>query len=105
MDAEGTLRTPPEHSVLHGVTRRSILEIAAHEGRKVLEEPVRPEALLEAHEAFLTGTTAGVWPIASVDGRELRGGAPGPVSEALGKRFRAVTERRDPDFEHWLTLL
>jgi branched-subunit amino acid aminotransferase/4-amino-4-deoxychorismate lyase len=45
VDAEGTLRTPPESTVLLGVTRRSILEIAKHEGRRVLEEPIRPEAL------------------------------------------------------------
>ncbi len=102
VDGEGTLRTPPETTVLHGVTRRSILEIAEHDGRKVLEESIAPEAVFEAREAFLTGTSAGVWPIESVDGRALPAPLPGPVSKELHKRFEAVTHGRDPAFEHWL---
>ena len=72
VDAEGTLRTPPEEGLLLGVTRASILELARAEGRKVLEERFRPEAFAEAAEAFLTGTCAGVWAIASVDDAPLR---------------------------------
>jgi branched-chain amino acid aminotransferase len=58
--------------------------------------------LLRASEAFLTGTTAGVWPIASVDGRSL-GGCPGPISKTLRDRFQAVARGEDPAFAHWLT--
>jgi branched-chain amino acid aminotransferase len=102
VDDGGTLRTPPEHSVLLGITRRSILEIARAEGRPVVDDAAVPaSALAEAGEAFLTGTSAGVWPIASVDGRELPA-APGPVSQALGKRFVEITSGQDPAFEGWL---
>jgi branched-chain amino acid aminotransferase len=104
VDGDGTLRTPPESAVLLGVTRRSILEIARKEGREVLEGPVQPEALMEASEAFLTGTTAGVAPIGTVDDQPIGDGdPPGPVSRALGKRFHRITRGEDPDFEHWLT--
>jgi len=104
VDGDGTLRTPPEDSVLLGVTRRSILEIARAEGVKVVEEPVRPEDLFAAAEAFLTGTSAGVWPIASVDDREIgEGSPPGPVSRQLGRRFKKVTAGEDEAFAHWLT--
>ncbi|MEN8158814.1 MAG: aminotransferase class IV [Myxococcota bacterium] len=102
VDREGTLRTPPEHGVLLGVTRRSVIALAEAEGRKVLEEPLRPEALFEAAEAFLTGTSAGVWPIASVDGREIGSACPGPVSEAIGAHFRRVVAGEEPAFEDWL---
>jgi len=102
VDDDEVLRTPPEDSVLLGITRRSILEIAKHDGRAVVEEPLRPEVLFEAAEAFLTGTSAGVWPIASVDDRPI-GEPPGPVSRALAKRFRQVTGGGDPAFAHWLT--
>jgi branched-chain amino acid aminotransferase len=102
VDREGTLRTPPEETVLLGVTRRSILDIAVAEGRKVVEEKFRPEALFAAAEAFITGTTAGVWPIASVDDHPLPA-APGPVSLALRERFERVVSGRDPAFERWLT--
>ena len=60
-----------------------------------------PEAFREASEAFITGTSAGVWAIESVDDHPLPG-APGPVSRALGERFARVASGRDPAFEHWL---
>ena len=104
VDAEGTLLTPPESAVLLGVRRRSILEIARKEGRRVLEEPIRPEAFIEASEAFLTGTAVNVVPIGSVDDRPIGDGdPPGPVSRALGKRFHRITRGEDPAFDHWLS--
>jgi branched-chain amino acid aminotransferase len=103
VDGEGTLLTPPESAVLLGVTRRSIIEIARKEGRRVLEEPIRPEAFFEVAEAFLTGTTANVAPIGSVDDRPIgEGNAPGPVSKALHKRFHLILGGEDPVFEDWL---
>jgi branched-chain amino acid aminotransferase len=103
VDADGVLATPPEEKVLHGVTRSSILELARTEGLRTQERRVRPEALARADEVFLTGTTAGVWPVESVDGEKIRSGAPGPVSARLAQRFRAVTRGEDPAFAHWLT--
>lgn len=105
VDGDGALRTPPEHGVLLGVTRSSVIALAEAEGRKVLEEPLRPEALFGAAEAFLTGTSAGVWPIASVDGRAIGSACPGPVSEALGARFRRAVAGEDPAFASWLTFV
>jgi branched-chain amino acid aminotransferase len=100
VDGEGTLRTPPEQSVLLGVTRRSILAIAEAEGRKVVEERLQPDALWVASEAFLTGTSAGVWPVASVDERPIGAACPGPVSQTLAARFRRITAGEDADFLH-----
>jgi branched-chain amino acid aminotransferase len=103
VEAAGALRTPPEETVLLGVTRRSILEIAKHDGLDAAETRVRPPELLEASEVFLTGTTAGVWPVASIDDQPIGDGEPGPVSRHLRERFDQVTEGRDADFGHWLT--
>jgi branched-chain amino acid aminotransferase len=102
VDREGLIHTPPEHTVLHGVTRRSVMEIAAHDGLKVHEEPLTPEALDGAAEAFLTGTTAGVWPVESVDGKPIGERAPGPVTSELKRRFDEVSSGYDPAFAHWL---
>jgi branched-chain amino acid aminotransferase len=104
VDDAGTLRTPPEEQVLLGVTRRSILEIAKHEGIPVAESRVRPEELREAAEVFLTGTTAGVWPVESVDDRRIGNGEPGPLTTRLRERFAQVVSGRDPAFHHWLTV-
>jgi branched-chain amino acid aminotransferase len=60
---------------------------------------------MQAAEVFLTGTTAGVWPVASIDEKPIGGGAPGPVSSKLAKRFDEVTSGRASDFQHWLTFV
>ena len=103
VDARGTLRTPPEESVLLGVTRRSILALALHDGIPIVEEPVTEAALRGAAEAFLTGTAAGVWPIASVDDAPIGEVCPGPVSRRLGRHFREVVAGKDAAFAHWLS--
>lgn len=106
VDGGGIVRTPPEDQVLLGITRSSILEIARAEGFTVSEEALRPEDLFAATEAFLTGTTAGVWPIASADDRPIGGGdVPGPVARQLSSRFRAIVDGHDPVFGSWLTLI
>ena len=103
VDAQGALVTPPAEKVLHGVTRSSILALAEAEGLRTEERKITPEELANAEEVFLTGTTAGVWPVESVDDEKIKRGAPGPVSARLAQRFRAVTRGEDPAFAHWLT--
>ncbi len=105
VDADGTLHTPPGESVLHGITRRSILEIAKHDGIPARESRVRPELLMAAAEVFITGTSAGVWPVESIDGHPIGAGAPGPLSAKLKARLEQVVSGSDPDFEAWLTLV
>ena len=99
---DGALMTPPAKKVLHGVTRSSFRALAKAEGDEVHERALGPEALLSASEAFLTGTTAGVWPIESVDRKPL-GGCPGPISGKLRDRFKRASAGDDPEFAHWLT--
>jgi len=104
VDRAGALITPVEAAVLLGVTRRSILEIAAHDGMTVREARVRPEDLFAAAEVFLTGTSYSTMPVASVDDKPVGDGAPGPISRRLGARFDEICAGRDPEFAHWLTL-
>jgi len=103
VDSAGILRTPPVQRVLLGVTRSAILEIAKHDGLDVKEVPIAPEELLTAAEVFLTGTTAGVWPVCSVDGEKIGNGDIGSVSKRLRDRFRRASAGEDPDFLHWLS--
>jgi branched-chain amino acid aminotransferase len=102
VDGEGTLRTPLERNVLLGITRRSVIELARHDGRAVVETSIPPDALFDAAEVFLTATTAGVWPVVSVDGKPVGAGKPGPVTLALRERLQRVERGEDPEFHHWL---
>ncbi len=103
VDAAGRLVTPAEERVLLGVTRLSILEIARRDGLAVEETRVRPEELSGAVEVFLTGTSAGVWPVVSIDDQPVGEGKAGPVSLRLRQRFMQIHDGGDPDFESWLT--
>jgi len=98
----GALRTPSVERVLLGVTRQSVLEIAKHDGIDAAEAQIRPAELAGQAEVFLTGTTAGVLPVESIDGRVVGDGKPGPLSLRLGARLREIQSGADPAFLHWL---
>jgi branched-chain amino acid aminotransferase len=98
---DGALITPPVHaSILEGITRASIISLAADEGIPVLEREVARGELYHADEVFITGTAAEVCPVIEVDDHDL--GPPGPVTRALQERFFAATEGRDPRSAEWL---
>jgi branched-chain amino acid aminotransferase len=101
----GVLLTPPEKRVLKGVTRQTILELAKADGIESREEAISPDALLQAREVFLTGTTAGVLPVSSVDGEPIGDVCPGPVAKRLGEHFQRVTAGADPEYDHWLSYI
>ena len=103
VDAAGTLVTPEEETVLLGVTRSSILEIARREGIPVKETTVKPEDLFAASEVFLTGTTAGVLPVESVDDHRVGEEQPGPVAKRLHQRFQKIIAGEDEEFASWLS--
>jgi len=105
VDAQGTLRTPALDGVLPGITRASVLEVAKHEGIATYDGAVEAAELEHAREAFLSSTSIGVWPIASVDKTPLPTPVPGPISARLKTRFDRITAGEDAAFAHWLTLV
>jgi branched-chain amino acid aminotransferase len=97
----GHLVTPPVHaSILEGITRATIMELAADEGIEVSQRDVTRAELYAADELFITGTAAEVCPVNEVDDHTL--GPPGPITRRLQERFFAVTEGRDPRYAAWL---
>lgn len=100
---DGQIRTAPLDCVLDGITRRLAIELARDEGIEVKEEPMPRELLARASEAFLTGTTTNVWPIARIDSLELPQPIPGPLSARLVARFKRLVADEDPVFsKRWL---
>ena len=97
-----TLFTPPTDRVLAGITRDSVLALAKVEGIETREAPLRPDELADADEAFLTATSLPVQPIASIDGRPLRGGAPGPMTARIMAAFAACERGEDPRFARFV---
>jgi branched-chain amino acid aminotransferase len=97
----GVIATPPVERVLAGITRDTVLAFARAAGATVRETHLSPEDLCDADEAFLTATSLPVQPIASVDGRVLRAGAPGPVTAELKSALAACERGADARFPEW----
>jgi len=86
-----TLYTPAVYAgLLRGVTRDTIMEVAAEAGYRVVETMLNRYDLYTAEEAFLTGTAAEVAPIRMVDGRIIGEGKAGPVTRDLRARFQKL---------------
>lgn len=72
-----------DHSILGGITRSSLLRLAAAHGIRLVERPFSLEEARQATEAFLTSTTSWVKPVVRIDGRPVGDGAVGPLTERL----------------------
>ncbi|MCH7517770.1 MAG: branched-chain amino acid transaminase [Candidatus Dadabacteria bacterium] len=98
----GVLKTPPLASVLEGITRDAVIQIAKEEGLNFEAERFTRDELYIADEAFFTGTAAEITPIREVDKRMIGQGKPGPVTKKLQSRFFDIVQGRDPKFIDWL---
>jgi branched-subunit amino acid aminotransferase/4-amino-4-deoxychorismate lyase len=75
---------------LPGITRDTVLSIAAREKIQCLEAKVSPEELKKADEAFLTNSLVEVMPLVAADGRPILKGKPGKITELILKRYRSL---------------
>jgi branched-chain amino acid aminotransferase len=84
--SKGKLATP-SGGMLEGITRRSIIELAAIAGIEVEERMISVDELRNADEIFITSTAGGVMPITRIDGIQIRMGVPGLVTSDLRERY------------------
>ncbi|BCS89910.1 D-amino acid aminotransferase [Pseudodesulfovibrio sediminis] len=75
------------NSILSGITRAAVLKLAAEQGLEIEERPFTMDEAKEASEAFMTAASSFVTPVIEVDGTELNGGVPGPVSKRLNEIY------------------
>jgi branched-chain amino acid aminotransferase len=87
-------------SILPGITRQAVMEIAQTLGYAVHERQLIRSDLYVADELFMCGTAAEVTPVRAIDDHEI--GAPGPVTKAIQDVFFEVVRGRDERFSRWL---
>lgn len=98
-----TLYTPAvESSILPGITRDSVIELAQDIGYEVIEQPITKEELLTADEAFFTGTAAEVSPIREIDNVTIGEGKRGEVTGVIQKKFFDVVNAKEERYMGWL---
>ena len=76
----GGLHTPIPDCFLDGITRRTVIELAAKRGIKVIERVIMPDELGQADEVFLTGTAAEITPVGEIDEHHYQ---VGPITRRL----------------------
>ncbi|HEX6132995.1 MAG TPA: branched-chain amino acid transaminase [Longimicrobiales bacterium] len=101
---DGVLRTTGiDGTILSGITRASIITLAAELGIPVEQGTIPREMLYTADEVFFTGTAAEVTPVRSIDRITIGAGRIGPITRALQTQFLDIVHGRTEDVRGWLT--
>ncbi len=99
----GVIYTPAiANSILQGITRDSVVQLARAHGFEIREQAIPREMLYVADEIFLTGTAAEITPVRSVDHIQVGAGKRGPVTEVLQSAFFGLFTGKTPDKWGWL---
>ncbi|MFN2593823.1 MAG: branched-chain amino acid transaminase [Actinomycetota bacterium] len=97
----GEILTPPLIAgPLPGITRDTVLKIAADLGMPIFERAISRSDLYTAEEVFCSGTAAEVTPVREIDGRVI--GDPGPITQTLQQKYFAIVKGEDEKYYDWL---
>ena len=99
---DGVLKTPPLTSILPGITRATIIQLARESGIPVEEVRFTRDELYLADGAFLSGTAAEITPIREVDDRKIGAGKPEKITRRVQKKFFDIVRGRDKRHKDWL---
>jgi branched-chain amino acid aminotransferase len=98
---EGQIVTPPHTaSILDGVNRRSVIQIARDLGYTVVERDLGRSELYLAEEIFLTGTAAELVPVREIDDHPIP--CPGDITQVIQAKFEDALHGRAPEYAEWL---
>jgi branched-chain amino acid aminotransferase len=100
---DNVIYTTPLPTVLRGITRASIMELAQDMGYKVVEKRAARDELYLADEVWFCGTAAEITPVREIDGHTIGQGERGPIAKALQEKFFAAVQGKEPMYEKWLT--
>ncbi len=96
--------TPPLGTILAGITRESIMQLARDLGYKILEKKLKLKNIQEADECFLTGTAAEVSPVGQINGKKLKNDL-GIVTRKLKEEFSQIINGKNKKYYKWLTFV
>ena len=101
---DGQILTPPHTaSILDGVNRRSVIQIARDLGYTVVERDIARAELYLADEVFLTGTAAELVPVREIDDHEV--GEPGEITRVVQAKFDDALHGRAQEYLEWLDIV
>lgn len=95
--------TPTTEHCLNGITRQSVIQIAKDQGIKVYEKNIKFEDLVDADEAFFTGTAVEITPVTKLNGNHIKDGKRGEITKKLQETFQEIISGNNPIYDNWLT--
>ena len=102
---DSKLMTPKTDFCLNGLTRQSVIQIATNLEIDVEETDLTFDHLLEADEAFFSGTAVEITPITKANETTIGTGAIGPITEILQSKYLDIVCGNDAQYAHWLTAI
>jgi branched-chain amino acid aminotransferase len=105
MIIDNTFYTPKDGTVLNGITRQTIMEIACDLNYKVEEKDISVEDVKSCDEAFFTGTAAEVTPIIQVDDKKINNGKPGKITKQIQTIYFDLIRGKIERYNNWLTYI
>jgi len=88
-----------------GVTRKSVIQLCRDLGFEIQIGDLTQEMVMNADEAFFTGTASEITPIASVDDFPIEDGKPGTITLQIKEKYLNIIHGKDNSYKHWLTLV
>ena len=82
------IKTTPITSVLEGITRDCVIEIAKNNNLEVIEQKFTRDELYIADEVFLSGTAAEITPVREIDDRKISSGSPGKITKIIQEEYK-----------------
>lgn len=101
----GVIKTPPQTTILPGITRDCIFTLARDLGLPIQEVHFARDELYIADEVFLTGTAAEITPVRELDDRTIGAGEPGPITKMLQEAYFAAVKGENSQYAAWLTYI
>jgi branched-chain amino acid aminotransferase len=103
---DGDITTPGQsNSILDGITRRSVIQIAQDLGYTVVERDVARAELYLAEEVFMSGTAAELVPVVAIDDHPVGTGAPGEITRVMQSAFDDAIHGRSQRYREWLDVV
>ena len=97
--------TPTTNHCLNGITRQSVIQIAKDLDFSIQEKNLEYDDLLNADEAFFTGTAVEITPISKLDNNLISNGSRGEITRRLQEKFQEIIYGQDKSYQNWLTYI
>ena len=95
--------TPTIDHCLNGITRQSVIQIANDFDIEVSEKNIKFDELVDADEAFFTGTAVEITPVTTLNGKYINNGKRGKITKKLQEAFQEIISGKNSSYNSWLT--